>query len=162
NEFFDAIPIRQYEFRNGEWFERCVGLEEGRLFVGLTALSHISSSRRKPGPNTPRDEMVESLPGQTMGPGFLRGHESLGGVFEDHTQRDAIAAEIGALLARVNGAALIIDYGHLKSAAGDTLQAVRMHQQVNILDSPGEADLTAHVDFEAMGRALASAGGSVA
>jgi SAM-dependent MidA family methyltransferase len=133
NEFFDAIPIRQFEWREGHGFERCVGLGDGVLRLGLTPAPHM--------PEPKRSETSEES------------H-----VIENSSQRDAIAIEIGARLADAPGAALIIDYGHLNSAAGDTLQAVRRHAFVDILDHPGEADLTAHVDFEALAGAIASGG----
>jgi NADH dehydrogenase [ubiquinone] 1 alpha subcomplex assembly factor 7 len=133
NEFFDAIPIRQFEWREGHGFERCVGLGEGVLRLGLTPAPRMTDPKR----SAASEESV---------------------VIEDSSQRDAIAAEIGARLADAPGAALIIDYGHLHSAAGDTLQAVRRHAFVDILDHPGEADVTAHVDFEALARAIASGG----
>ena len=57
-----------------------------------------------------------------------------------------------------NGAALVIDYGHMESGPGDTLQAVGEHAFVNPLESPGEVDLTAHVDFQAFGLAAESMG----
>jgi SAM-dependent MidA family methyltransferase len=53
-------------------------------------------------------------------------------------------------IARQGGAALIIDYGHAESAFGDTLQAVRGHTFADPLENPGEADLTAQVDFAAV------------
>ena len=59
------------------------------------------------------------------------------------------------------GAALFIDYGHAETACGDTLQAVKGHHFQNPLDHPGEADITAHVDFGAIGRAAADAGAQV-
>jgi SAM-dependent MidA family methyltransferase len=61
-------------------------------------------------------------------------------------------------ITRHNGAALIIDYGHVEGGFGDTLQAVRAHRPVGILDHPGESDLTSHVDFAALARAAAAAG----
>lgn len=73
----------------------------------------------------------------------------------------AIAEELGAKLAALGGAGLIIDYGHLKSAAGDTLQAVKAHKPVGVLDHPGSSDLTAHVDFEALGHGFAAGGADV-
>jgi SAM-dependent MidA family methyltransferase len=54
-------------------------------------------------------------------------------------------------IAQRGGAALIIDYGHTESAFGDTLQAVRGHKFAHPLETPGEADLTAQVDFAAVG-----------
>ena len=53
---------------------------------------------------------------------------------------------------------LVIDYGHLKSAAGDTLQALRQHQFVSVLENPGAADVTAHVDFEALAKRFVTGG----
>ena len=77
---------------------------------------------------------------------------------EDSPARDAVAWEIGAQLDVRGGIALIIDYGHERSASGDTLQAVRGHQYAALLHNPGEQDLTAHVDFERLAM-KASVGG---
>ncbi|MEP6828257.1 MAG: SAM-dependent methyltransferase, partial [Aestuariivirga sp.] len=59
------------------------------------------------------------------------------------------------------GAGIVIDYGHLKTSVGDTLQALKGHKACGVLEYPGTSDLTAHVDFEALGKAFA-AGGAVA
>jgi SAM-dependent MidA family methyltransferase len=77
---------------------------------------------------------------------------------EAGTAREAVAAEIGSRLARFGGAALIIDYGSERTGYGDTLQAVRAHQYDPPLANPGEADITAHVDFPALVRAATAAG----
>ncbi len=121
NEFFDAIPIRQFEKRGGAWFERCVGAEG----IGLT-------------------------------PAALDGIQGADGdVIEFAPQRSQIAEEIGERLVSQRGVALIIDYGHLQAAPGDTLQAIRAHKYVGVTECPGESDLTSHVDFEALGKAIA-------
>jgi NADH dehydrogenase [ubiquinone] 1 alpha subcomplex assembly factor 7 len=73
---------------------------------------------------------------------------------------DNISFEIGRRV-RDNGAALIIDYGHAKSDVGDTLQAVGQHDYVDALSPPGSVDITAHVDFEAVGSAAESMGAAV-
>ena len=130
NEFFDALPIRQFERRNGHWLERVVGLENGHLTLGLGA----------------------EVPG---------GQGRDGDIIEFAPARDEIARHIGERLKAQPGAALIIDYGHLVSAPGDTLQAMRQHRFVPVTETPGEADLTSHVDFEALAKAFAS-GGAVA
>lgn len=135
NEFFDAIPIRQFERRNGRWLERVVGLTENKLQLGLI-------------------EAVE-YPEQ--------GQVSQDGdIIEWSPQRDAIATAIGARLAAHPGVALIVDYGHASSAPGDTLQAVRAHQPVPVTEAPGGCDLTSHVDFEALGKALRAGGAATA
>ncbi len=84
-----------------------------------------------------------------------------GDVIEFAPQRLEIARELGRRIARQKGCALIIDYGHLRTAPGDTLQAVRAHEYVSVTDRPGESDITSHVDFEALGKALAQGGARV-
>jgi NADH dehydrogenase [ubiquinone] 1 alpha subcomplex assembly factor 7 len=69
--------------------------------------------------------------------------------------------EIATRLRDDGGAALIVDYGHVRSAAGDTLQAVRAHQFADPFEAPGEADITAHVDFETLANAARKAGADV-
>jgi NADH dehydrogenase [ubiquinone] 1 alpha subcomplex assembly factor 7 len=130
NEFFDAIPIRQFERQGGAWHERLVGLAQGRLAPGL--------SGPVPGPDGRDGDVIEHAPA-----------------------REAIARHLGERLARHPGAALIIDYGHLRSAPGDTLQAMRRHGFAGVIDRPGECDLTSHVDFEALGRALEEGGAAI-
>jgi NADH dehydrogenase [ubiquinone] 1 alpha subcomplex assembly factor 7 len=138
NEFFDALPVRQFERSRGDWRERLVGLDgDGFCFV-------LSPPLKSPPPLPP-------------GLGSLRN----GDVVEVSPGGTEIAAAIGRRLAATAGAALIIDYGHGRSAAGDTLQAVKGHAYFGVLETPGEADLTAHVDFAALGRAAADAGAAV-
>ena len=127
NEFFDAIPIRQYEKRHGKWLERCVG-SEGMGFMP-TALDNALGAN--------------------------------GDVIEFAPQRLEIAEEIGRRLSKHKGSALIIDYGHLQTAPGDTLQAVRAHEYVAVTDQPGESDITSHVDFEALAKAFSQGGAAV-
>ena len=80
-------------------------------------------------------------------------YTATGEVREVSPARDAAVSGLAAHLANHGGAALIIDYGHRKTAPGDTLQAVRSHEFADPLTNPGEHDLTAHVDFEALARA---------
>jgi NADH dehydrogenase [ubiquinone] 1 alpha subcomplex assembly factor 7 len=132
NEFFDAIPIRQFEFRQGQWNERCVGLgANGELTIGL----------------------VET--GRTFSPRIE------GAVIEISPLRAALALALGARLAAWPGAALFVDYGYLAATPGDTLQAVRAHRYCGILDQPGKSDLTSHVDFESIAGAMTDGGASV-
>jgi len=84
-----------------------------------------------------------------------------GSIREDSPARDAAVDHIARHLAAHGGVALIIDYGHGKSTEGDTLQAVRGHGYADPLSEPGEADLTTHVDFEAVGNAARAAGAEV-
>jgi SAM-dependent MidA family methyltransferase len=84
-----------------------------------------------------------------------------GEIVETSPARENAVASIATCLAAKGGVALFIDYGHERSAPGDTLQAVRGHRFVPVLDDPGEQDLTSHVDFEAVAKAAKNAGASV-
>jgi len=81
-----------------------------------------------------------------------------GEVVEVSPTRDQAVAAIATCVAAMGGIALFIDYGHERSAPGDTLQAVRGHAFAPVLHDPGEQDLTAHVDFEAVAHAAAESG----
>ena len=82
-----------------------------------------------------------------------------GAIFEWRTDSTALA--IGRRVTRDGGAALVIDYGHMQSAIGDTLQAVGDHAYANPLMAPGQVDLTAHVDFESLADAAESIGAHI-
>lgn len=131
NEFFDALPIRQWQNRTGHWHERRVGLDgDGFVFT-------LGPAGQPPIVPPPAEE---------------------GAIFETAETGLALGAEIGRRLGAHAGAALIVDYGHAKTAAGETLQAVRAHRFAAVLDDPGEADLTSHIDFVALGGALTASG----
>ena len=135
NEFLDALPVRQFVMTPKGWRERVVGMADGRLAFGLA-----------PDPVPP-----------AIIPERLRQAEP-GAVYEHCPAFDALCAALASRASDAPLAALFIDYGHAGSAHGETLQAVKDHGFVDPLAEPGEADLTAHVDFEALGRAARAAG----
>lgn len=132
NEFFDALPIRQFVRDGAGWRERVVGREGDALVFGLTAPVPLAELEHRLD-DTEDGDMVETSPALP-----------------------ALVGEIGARIAANGGAALIVDYGG-RGATGDSFQAVRGHEKVDPLDMPGQADLTAHVDFAALARAAAPA-----
>ena len=129
NEFFDALPIRQFQRVQRGWRERVIGLAGDRLAFGLS----------------------DAVASAAIGPQFAA--DPVGVVVELCPAAQAVAAVVGKHLRRQGGAALIVDYGGWRSR-GDTLQALRRHQRQDPLQNPGEADLTAHVDFEALAMAM--------
>ncbi|WP_424965656.1 MULTISPECIES: class I SAM-dependent methyltransferase [unclassified Dinoroseobacter] len=133
NEFFDALPIRQFQRTEEGWAERMVGVSDGALSLGL-------------GPSDPRPELDHR-----------RGDTTPGDLVETCAPARPIMTEIARRIATHGGAAYLIDYGGWHSL-GDTLQAVRAHAPDPVLAHPGEADLTAHVDFEPLAQAAAEAG----
>jgi SAM-dependent MidA family methyltransferase len=123
NEFLDALPIRQFQRGADGWRERLVGLADGQLAFGLSApLAKV--------PETPAFAFAP-----------------MGAVVEDCAPARHAVAAITERLARHGGLAYLIDYGGWRSQ-GDTLQALRAHAFDAPLAHPGQADLTAHVDFE--------------
>jgi SAM-dependent MidA family methyltransferase len=133
NEFFDALPVRQFVRTERGWCERLVGLNKGRLTFGLAA---------DPEPGLPDTGRA-------------------GEVLEVAAAGTRVAEELAARLVREGGGALIVDYGYWGPGSGDTLQAVKRHAFADPLEDPGEADLTAHVDFAQLARGAATAGAAV-
>jgi SAM-dependent MidA family methyltransferase len=84
-----------------------------------------------------------------------------GEIVETSPARDEAVRSIATRIEGKGGVALIIDYGHERSAPGDTLQALRGHRFTPVLADPGEQDLTSHVDFEAVAAAAGAAGAEV-
>jgi SAM-dependent MidA family methyltransferase len=128
NEFFDALPIRQFVRSHGAWHERMVIADGDSLRLALA----------------PGRAPVEI------------GDAAEGCVIERNPAAAALMGDIAARITRNGGLALVIDYGHADSGTGDTLQAVRAHRFTDVLAEPGEADLTAHVDFGALKHAAMS------
>ncbi len=139
NEFFDALPIHQAVKHADGWHERLIDMDpSGRLAFALA-----------PQP---------SLPIAARVPAHLDEEAEPGAIFE--WRSSALVKELATRVCDY-GAALVIDYGHADSGLGDTLQAVSRHRFADPLAAPGEADLTAHVDFAALRTAAGRAGANV-
>lgn len=137
NEFFDALPVRQLLRAAEGWRERMVGLEDGQLVFVLG--------------DKPMDAAVPK--------GWRRA--SQGTVIETSPASAAVMSELSDRLADQGGAALVIDYGPRESRAGSTLQAIKGHEKVDVFSAPGDMDLTAHVDFETLGKVAQRQGAQV-
>jgi len=130
NEFLDALPIHQFEMTAEGWRERRVGIDD------------IGSLKFVLAPGAP----AQALPAD------------VGAVFETSPAVSGFTAAVASRLARDGGAALLIDYGYQATALGDTLQAVKKHKPCGVFETPGEADLTAHVNFAAVAATARQAG----
>jgi len=136
NEYFDVLPVHQVVKRENGWHERVVEIDgSGALVFGAAA---------EP---MPRFEMLL--------PPLVRA-APVGAVFE--WRPDTEIMKITTRVRDQDGAALIVDYGHLRSDAGDTFQAIARHSFTDPLKNPGQADVTAHVDFQALVRAAEDLG----
>jgi NADH dehydrogenase [ubiquinone] 1 alpha subcomplex assembly factor 7 len=138
NEFFDALPVRQFERTPHGWAERLVGYDPSaeRLAFALTRPSQEAAAHVPP---------------------HLR-RAAAGAVVEVSPAATAIAEELGQRIARHGGAALVVDYGYAEADGRPTLQAVRQHQPTDVLAEPGSADLTAHVDLGTLAAAFGRGG----
>ena len=132
NEFLDALPIQQFERTAEGWCERQI-TKDGAGFRFLLS-SPLPSS-------------------EAVVPRNIDESSEFGAIFETRPDAIRIARLIAEHISQNGGAAIFIDYGHEASSVGDTLQAVRGHAKCDPLSKPGSADLTAHVDFDAIGQA---------
>ncbi len=130
NEFLDCLPIRQFALGEDGWREKLVGLDEAnQLTFGLSAVLTAPQSEDEPGAVR---EIAPSLP--------------------------SLIYEVEQRLHDCPGRALFMDYGYIRPDGADTLQALKSHTKVDPLESPGEADLTAHVDFARVAHLAREAG----
>lgn len=139
NEFFDALPVRQFEKTFRGWAERMATSENGSFVLTLRPLSEIE-----------RNLIPKNL------------HEALPGVVYEFSPKSLSAMRgIARTLIERSGAFLIIDYGYAAASGAPTIQAVSQHKRANVFERPGEIDLTAHVDFAALGKAARAEGAFV-
>ncbi len=124
NEFFDALPVHQLVRSADGWFDRMVGLD-GEAFTFTAGKERMDHLVPKSWVSAAQGAMIETSPAAA-----------------------AVMAEIARRLREQGGAALVIDYGHMELRSGSTVQALKAHKKVDIFAHPGDADITAHVDFE--------------
>jgi NADH dehydrogenase [ubiquinone] 1 alpha subcomplex assembly factor 7 len=127
NEFFDALPIRQFVRKENGWHERQIGLDGDKRVFGLSP--------------TP-------IPPMSMPPGVA--DAQIDEILEFSFGGAQLMSRLSQLVSRQGGAMLAIDYGYARTQTGETLQGVRRHAYTDVLEAPGEVDLSAHVDFEAL------------
>lgn len=138
NEFFDALPIRQFQKTEAGWRERLIAWDEARARLCFVL--------------APREDPAEHLI-----PSSVR-QASPGAIAEICPTGISIAADLGHRIGSAGGGAVIVDYGPIAPAAGDSFQAVRGHAFADPLAQPGESDITAHVDFQTLARAASESG----
>ena len=138
NEFFDALPIRQFQRTDTGWRERLIAMaDEGFAFT----LSPLTLP-------------LVALPGHLSA-------AATGSLVEVSPAREAMMQTLGERILRHGGLALIADYGAPPYGIGDSLQAVSHHRKLPPLEAPGAADLTAQVDFVSLAAAARAAGAVV-
>ncbi|MDD3370728.1 MAG: SAM-dependent methyltransferase, partial [Alphaproteobacteria bacterium] len=136
NEFFDSLPVRQFEKTHRGWTERMAATENGSFVSALRPLNEAEALLVP-------EEMREA---------------SIGTVFEFSPAAQNLMREIARVLKANGGGMLLIDYGYTAPSGAPTVQAASEHASTDIFDRPGEVDLTAHVDFSALAEAARGQG----
>lgn len=136
NEFFDALPIHQFEKHKGQWLERRINAE-GETFTCVLTMPSAKLA------------LIDSK---------LREESPEGSILEVCPAALTITGDIAERLKAHCGAGLIIDYGYRKSAPGDTFQALKGHAFTDPFAEPGKADVTAHVAFDQLQKAAVEKG----
>lgn len=137
NEFFDALPFKQYQFfAEKGWHEVVIGIDEtgNNLRYGVTKAPDLTNALEQYDLSPPEDKDI----------------------FEIAPVREMIALQMANMIEKSGGSVLTIDYGHVKSDYGDTFQALYKHDYADPLKNCGDADLTSHVDFAQLARRIAT------
>ncbi len=136
NEFLDALPFRQLLKTQKGWGERVIdeNFEFGVRPAGSELLQYVPESLNNSAPDS---------------------------IFEVSPARIIFMENLCALLKQTGGAGLFIDYGHDMPGLGDTFQALHKHEYVSVFEKIGDSDLTSHVDFSALHKAVFNCGAHV-
>ncbi len=135
NEFFDALPIHQYIRTHEGLKEKMVGIDNENPEKLRFTIKQLGLSLVKGGAYSDDGAVIETCP----------------------AAREVIYT-IAAHLKTYGGAGLAIDYGYVGGSRGNTLQAVKKHGFHPVLENAGEADITAHVDFDMLAAAAEESG----
>jgi SAM-dependent MidA family methyltransferase len=131
NEFFDALPVRQYLYKQHAWYEVQVTLDD--CYTLKETLASVPTSLRLTGYPPPQEnDRLELSPGTAAGFTAILHH-----------------------LSQFKGVGLFIDYGYTEPAYGNTLQGLFQHTFVDPFAHPGQYDLTTHVNFWQLSQLIA-------
>jgi NADH dehydrogenase [ubiquinone] 1 alpha subcomplex assembly factor 7 len=123
NEFFDALPIKQFIFSENQWQEKVIKLDEkNRLYFCS---------------NKTDSEIVTNLPGDVED----------GSIYEFSEDTTVIFNNLLEIILENKGSILMLDYGYFKPQFGDSLQSVYRHKYNDVLSNIGNADITSYVNF---------------
>ncbi len=145
NEFFDALPIKQFIKEQDGFKEVHIGLKDDE-FEFVTKSISLSNPTSHPELVSGSIEMLKQVQhDKNMGFSIIEKSES------SIRYAEVIKQKISSI-----GAALIIDYGYIEPSYKSTLQALKNHKFHNVLKEIGEADITAHVDFKSLAKVFDS------
>ena len=131
NEFLDALPIRQAIAKDKTWHERVIIVDDREKLAWGTVPLHDPEITKFPDTADLND----------------------GTIFEFSNAVADAFGQLCGLLKACKGAAVIIDYGdYVTPRLGETLQAMKEHHFIDVLEAWHHADITAHIDFHTLER----------
>ena len=125
NEFFDAIPIKQFFKKKDGWIER---------FVKLKNLKKAEFKEKKTNIKKLEDKLKFKISKNQN-------------VIEYSPEAFKYLKTICEIIQKNDGGILIIDYGYLNSKMHETLQAIKNHKYSNVIEDIGESDITYNINF---------------
>ena len=126
NEFFDAMPIKQFKKLKNIWYEKFVNFENYSKASFIEKKTDIKKIEKRL--NFKISQNQNFIEYSEFGFDYLK--------------------NISDIIKKNTGGLLIIDYGYLEKKMKNTLQAVSNHKFANILDNIGEVDITHNINFE--------------
>ena len=126
NEFFDAMPIKQFRKQRNIWYEKFVNFENYSKASFIEKKTDIKKIEKRL--NFKISQNQNFIEYSEFGFDYLK--------------------NISDIIKKNTGGLLIIDYGYLEKKMKNTLQAVSNHKFANILDNIGGVDITHNINFE--------------
>ena len=126
NEFFDAMPIKQFRKQRNIWYEKFVNFENYSKASFIEKKTDIKKIEKRL--NFKISQNQNFIEYSEFGLDYLK--------------------NISDIIKKNTGGLLIIDYGYLEKKMKNTLQAVSNHKFANILDNIGGVDITHNINFE--------------
>jgi len=126
NEFFDALPIKQFFKKKENWIERFVDLKGENKAEFKEQLIDIKKIEQQLNFEISKNQNIIEYSPDTFE--YLK--------------------KICSIVKKNDGGILIIDYGYLSSKMHETLQAVNNHKYSNVLEDIGDSDITYNINFD--------------
>ncbi len=129
NEFLDALPVDQYTLTDTGWTQKSITIDKNGSFriYDRAVINSVFFEKN-------------SLQNTLFKP-------RLGDVVEVSHEQKRFMNDLIDIVLNQGGICLLIDYGFSNNGCGDTLQALKNHVYCDILETPGECDITYHVNF---------------
>ncbi len=137
NEFFDAMPIKQFRKYKDIWYEKFVSFENFSKASFIEKKTDIKKIEKKIDFKISQNQNFIEY--SEIGFSYLK--------------------KISNIIKKNNGGILLIDYGNFEKKMKNTLQAVSNHKFANILENIGNADITHNINFELFKRFTKKLGG---